>query len=202
MGKIELERISIRLPCPKTWDEMAGDARTRFCDACSLHVHNLSAVTRAEGEALLLSKAEAGGRLCVTYARRADGTLVTADEPARSRALPLPPARLAWPLRAARAAAALAAGAFPFLTSLSALAGIAALAGCRPPATDGDPAAGVPDAPTCPPAPDDGPRLTGEVALPEPVLEITGGISLEDSRELGKVTVERGDVALPPQERD
>jgi hypothetical protein len=37
--------------------------------------------------------------------------------------------------------------------------------------------------------------------MPEPVLQITGGISLEASQELGKVAIEQGDVALPPQDQ-
>lgn len=198
MTGIELDRIQIRTPCPKSWDEMQGDARTRFCTACSLHVHNLSALPREEGEALLAARATGGARLCVTYARRADGTLVTAEAPAaRAPAAPRRP----WGWRAVRSAASLL-GAVPFL---SALAGAVALAGCGDPAAgpDPEPAPADPGAPVVPPPSDpDGPRLTGEVAMPEPVLQIMGGIALGEGRELGKVAVEQGDVALPPPERN
>lgn len=54
---------------------MRGDSRTRFCEHCQLHVQNLSAMSR-RGIAQVLARSE-HERVCVTYARRADGTLVT-----------------------------------------------------------------------------------------------------------------------------
>ncbi len=57
------------------WDEMHGDSRTRFCEDCQLHVHNLSALSQ-RGVARVLARAE-HERVCITYTRRADGTLVT-----------------------------------------------------------------------------------------------------------------------------
>jgi hypothetical protein len=55
---------------------MKGDDRVRFCKLCSLHVYNLSAMTRSAAETLV---AEREGRLCVQFYRRADGTVLTAD---------------------------------------------------------------------------------------------------------------------------
>ena len=54
----------IEKPCPANWDEMKGDEKRRFCEHCQLHVHNLSAMTQAEQQALVTS---AGDRKCVTY---------------------------------------------------------------------------------------------------------------------------------------
>ncbi|MEQ1635027.1 MAG: hypothetical protein ABL997_21790, partial [Planctomycetota bacterium] len=58
---------------------MAGDERRRFCAQCRLHVHDLSAMTRDEVDALLRSPGP--GRLCVRLFRRADGRVLTRDCP-------------------------------------------------------------------------------------------------------------------------
>jgi hypothetical protein len=63
---------------------MTGDERARFCSQCSLHVYNLSEMTRSEAEALI---AEKEGRLCVRYYRRKDGTMLTQDCPVGSRSV-------------------------------------------------------------------------------------------------------------------
>jgi hypothetical protein len=57
---------------------MHGDDRVRFCSRCSLHVYNLSALTRDAAEALVNEKE---GRLCTRFYRRADGAVLTADCP-------------------------------------------------------------------------------------------------------------------------
>ena len=57
------------------WSDMRGDARTRFCEHCKLHVQNLSAMSQRR-IARVLARSE-HERVCVTYAHRADGTLVT-----------------------------------------------------------------------------------------------------------------------------
>jgi hypothetical protein len=57
---------------------MSGDERVRHCAQCHLNVYDLSAMTRAEAEALI---EEAEGSLCVRLYRRADGTVLTADCP-------------------------------------------------------------------------------------------------------------------------
>jgi hypothetical protein len=71
-----LDAIRIAEPCHEDWDAMAGDARARHCARCDLHVTDLSALTRAEAEAVL-SQRTPGGRLCVRYAVDASGALVT-----------------------------------------------------------------------------------------------------------------------------
>ena len=83
---VQLEGLKIATPCPASWADMAGDDRTRYCQQCQLHVHDLSAMTRAEGEALVASST---GRLCTRMTRRPDGTIVTLDDQ-RSTRTPTP----------------------------------------------------------------------------------------------------------------
>ncbi len=73
--KNDLPSPQLAFTCPKRWDEMRvdGDQR-RFCDQCQLHVHDLSAMTRREGQALLV---RSQGQLCVSFESRADGSMVT-----------------------------------------------------------------------------------------------------------------------------
>jgi hypothetical protein len=66
---------TITTPCPKLWQEMHGDSKTRFCDHCHLHVQNLSAMSQGD-VARALARAETE-RVCVTYTRLQDGSLVT-----------------------------------------------------------------------------------------------------------------------------
>lgn len=75
MNQERLPQLRLSQPCHKRWDELAGSGDTRYCDACRLHVHNLSALTRAQAEAFL---AAARGRQCIYFQRRADGSVVTA----------------------------------------------------------------------------------------------------------------------------
>ncbi len=82
-----LDQIRIASPCDVPWDAMKGDDRRRYCDRCELHVHNISAMTRAEAEAFLQSALSAGGRVCGTFYRRADGTILTQDCPVGLAAL-------------------------------------------------------------------------------------------------------------------
>jgi hypothetical protein len=79
-----LEHVRVAAPCPADWEKMVGDERTRYCDRCSLHVYNLSGMTRREAEALVTS---AEGRLCVRFYRRADGTILTRNCPVGLSAL-------------------------------------------------------------------------------------------------------------------
>jgi hypothetical protein len=74
-----LDRISIASPCSANWNDMQGDDRRRFCASCRLHVHDLSAMTRDDAEALL--RAAGQGRVCVRLFRRADGRVLTRDCP-------------------------------------------------------------------------------------------------------------------------
>src|SRR4051812_23738688 len=66
--------LRVGTPCPKQWEEMRGDAKRRFCDQCQLHVHNLSAMSRRERDRFVQ---ESGGRGCIAYQLRPDGTMMT-----------------------------------------------------------------------------------------------------------------------------
>ena len=101
-----LERVKVAAPCPADWSRMVGDERMRYCDQCSLHVYNLSGMTRREAEALVTNSE---GRLCVRYFRRADGTILTRNCPVGLSALKR---------RAARAATATLTAAVGFFASL------------------------------------------------------------------------------------
>lgn len=79
-----LDHVRVAAPCPADWDRMVGDDRDRFCNQCSLHVYNLSGMTRREAETLV-SNAE--GRVCVRYYRRRDGTILTKNCPVGLRAI-------------------------------------------------------------------------------------------------------------------
>ena len=79
-----LDGVRIAAPCRADWEKMAGDERMRYCGECSLHVYNLSGMTKREAEALI---ANAEGCLCVRFYRRADGTVLTRNCPVGLRAL-------------------------------------------------------------------------------------------------------------------
>lgn len=81
---IQLQQLRIASPCTASWDEMAGDERSRFCSQCRLNVYNISIMTQGEAEALIASKE---GRLCVRMYQRADGTVLTRDCPVGLAAL-------------------------------------------------------------------------------------------------------------------
>ncbi|MDQ3744079.1 MAG: ankyrin repeat domain-containing protein [Acidobacteriota bacterium] len=98
-----LERIRIPEPCDADWDSMVGNDQVRFCSHCSLNVTNLSSMTRSDARRLVR---ESGGRLCIRYYRRPDGSVLTA-----------PAVRLQ---QIARRASKLAAGAFGAMLTLSA----------------------------------------------------------------------------------
>ena len=87
-----LEQVRVAAPCPADWGKMVGDERVRYCDSCSLHVYNLSGMTRREAEALVTSTES---RLCVRFYRRADGTILTRNCPTGLSALKRRAARAA-----------------------------------------------------------------------------------------------------------
>lgn len=76
-----LDAVQIARPCPADWAAMRAvpgqhAERVRHCDECGLRVYHLSAMTRADAEALV---AAGEGRLCVRLYRRGDGTVLTQD---------------------------------------------------------------------------------------------------------------------------
>ncbi len=74
-----LDIIEVATPCPARWEDMKGTERVRRCEECRFNVYDLSAMTRAEAEALVF-KTE-GDRVCVRFYRRADGKVLTEDCP-------------------------------------------------------------------------------------------------------------------------
>jgi hypothetical protein len=70
-----LDRINIASPCSADWDKMIGNEQVRFCQHCSLHVHDLSKITRKDVVKLV---ADSKGKLCVRY-YRPDGVVQTAN---------------------------------------------------------------------------------------------------------------------------
>ncbi len=73
-----LENLHIASPCHASWDKMTGDDKARFCQTCQKNVFNLSMMTRKEAENLIRQRE---GNLCVQYAQREDGTVITNDCP-------------------------------------------------------------------------------------------------------------------------
>jgi hypothetical protein len=71
-----LDNIRVASPCSMPWTDMIGDGRTRACATCMQNVYNLSNLTRAEAESLIIEKA---GNLCVRYYQRFDGTILLKD---------------------------------------------------------------------------------------------------------------------------
>lgn len=69
-----LDRVTIPEPCSANWDEMIGNHQVRFCEHCSLHVTNLSGMTRSEAMRFV---ARSKGRMCVRIIHNADGGLLT-----------------------------------------------------------------------------------------------------------------------------
>lgn len=65
-----LDRIQIKTPCFKNWDEMEGSAHRRYCGGCQKHVYDLSSLSRIEAEVLLRFKK---CDLCVRYQRNETG---------------------------------------------------------------------------------------------------------------------------------
>ena len=69
-----LNNITIPSPCTADWDSMIGNEQVRFCEHCSLEVHNLSLMTRNQAQRLV---ARSNGRLCVRYHHTSNGRPVT-----------------------------------------------------------------------------------------------------------------------------
>lgn len=72
-----LNKIMISSPCSIGWENMDGDERVRFCNACQLNVYNTSQMTKKEVVALMSN----GKANCLRIYRRADGTMMTEDCP-------------------------------------------------------------------------------------------------------------------------
>jgi hypothetical protein len=71
-----LDNMRVASPCRADWNDMVGDERARACSKCDKTVFNISSLTRAEAEALIIEK---HGQLCARYYQRSDGTIILAD---------------------------------------------------------------------------------------------------------------------------
>lgn len=71
-----VDRLKVATPCDRSWHEMSGDEKVRFCGDCRKSVYNLSAMTASEIEGFV---AATGGNACIRLFRRTDGTVLTQD---------------------------------------------------------------------------------------------------------------------------
>ena len=69
-----LNNITIPAPCTADWDSMIGNDQVRFCEHCTLEVHNLSLLTRNQAQRLV---ARSKGRLCIRYHHDSTGRPIT-----------------------------------------------------------------------------------------------------------------------------
>jgi hypothetical protein len=76
MGVQWLDTWKISRKCPAELPLLDNDERVRFCAQCGQNVYNLSAMTRVDAEALLRLRE---GKICTSFYRRADGSIVTSD---------------------------------------------------------------------------------------------------------------------------
>lgn len=68
-----LDNISIATQCRADWNDMNGTEQIRFCGQCSKHVYNISAMSEAEVEELILRSESVP---CMKLFRRKDGTII------------------------------------------------------------------------------------------------------------------------------
>jgi len=68
--------LRISSPCPKSWDDLAGNDRVRYCGQCRLNVYNLAEMPKEEVDALVRSTE---GRLCGRLYLRGDKKAATRD---------------------------------------------------------------------------------------------------------------------------
>lgn len=79
-----LDRLFIAAPCPVTWASMHGGERVRDCSLCARKVYNISDMTKPEAEEFIRTN---GASQCMTFYRRADGTIMTDNCPVGLRKL-------------------------------------------------------------------------------------------------------------------
>ncbi len=174
-----LDGATVANPCPKSWADMKGDDKVRFCGGCKKNVYNIIAMTRVEAEDLLSS-----GDVCARLFRRPDGTVMTSDcAPGRWR-------------RRGQKAVALAAAASLSATAVYAASKMAAAPAADKPVIEhpvmGAIAAPVPPQPPQPIVEPPIEPLMGEIAVPPPV-EKMGKIRAP----IGQYTEVMGRMPLP-----
>lgn len=57
-----LDVIQIKSPCTENWDQMTSHGKSRFCEKCQLHVHDVDSMSLDEVQQLVASSKD---RLCV-----------------------------------------------------------------------------------------------------------------------------------------
>lgn len=77
-NRARVDEVRVATPCSARWEDMEGDDKVRFCEACRLPVYNLSAMDVEEAAERICG---AQDRLCVRFYRRADGTVLTQECP-------------------------------------------------------------------------------------------------------------------------
>lgn len=82
--------IAVRTPCPMKWQELNGSGPTRFCDQCSLHVHDAVQLPERTARAMI---EEADGRVCMRLTYDERGRLLFADTPRPGTSHPGAPRR-------------------------------------------------------------------------------------------------------------
>ena len=170
-----LDNVRVAAPCPADWGKMADDERVRYCDRCSLHVYNLSGMTRREAEALVTS---AEGRLCVRFYRRPDGTVLTRNCPVGLSALKR---------RAARAAAATLTAVLGFFAGLGLNFGVDRALAPSVMEESAVPAPPIPEAPAFTPAAEEPVAFMGDIApFKEPEDYPVVGMMVAPTREQTK----------------
>jgi hypothetical protein len=76
------QSLKIQRPCPKTWEELEGGERRRYCSECALHVHDAALLTHAEAVRMVRESTE---RVCMRIERDASGRAIFRDTPALGR---------------------------------------------------------------------------------------------------------------------
>lgn len=77
-GVASLDVIDVASPCGMSWDAMEGSDTVRYCRQCRLNVYNVSEMDREQALGLVR---QSEGRLCLSFFRRHDGTVLTRDCP-------------------------------------------------------------------------------------------------------------------------
>ncbi len=68
-----INSLEIPNPCEKSWEQMEGDSKHRFCDHCSHSVTNLSEYTQKQASRLIANSSN--GRICVRFRKDRDGRI-------------------------------------------------------------------------------------------------------------------------------
>lgn len=69
-----LSEVKLAFHCPADWKTMSGDERVRHCSLCERNVYNISGMSRDEAVKFIEGT---GGKVCLRFYRRADGTILT-----------------------------------------------------------------------------------------------------------------------------